>query len=218
MIKINLLPVRAAKKKESAVQQIVLFCFGIGVVLLVCLAVYVVERTKIATAKSDITAANVKITDLKSKIGKLEELKTLKEDVKKKLDVLTQLRKNKSGPAKRLSTLSSVVPDQLWLTSYAETGESIKISGLAVNEELIASFMRGLEASSDFLGVELVVSEQSETAGTKLKKFEITCRLRSSVAAVTPTAPVPPAAATASPVPPVPPAPVAPAAPAAPKK
>lgn len=181
MIKINLLPVRAAKKKETAVQQITIFIIGLFFVLAVILTLYFVKRLQITDTKNDIATANAKINELKSKIGKLEELKTLKEQVKKKLDVLNQLRKNKTGPAQRLATLSDCAPDQLWLTSYSENNSDIKISGLAFNEELIANFMRSLEESVGYTGVELVVSEQKESDGVKYKRFDIVCKLRSSV-------------------------------------
>jgi type IV pilus assembly protein PilN len=180
MIKINLLPVRAAKKKETAVQQISIFCAGVVLVFAVVMIMYFVTRLQISDTQNEIATANNKINELKARIGKLEALKTLKDQVKKKLDVLTQLRKNKSGPAQRLSTLSDITPNQLWLTSYGETGSDIKISGLAFNEELIATFMRSLEASADYSGVELLVSEQKEKDGAKLKYFDISCKLQSS--------------------------------------
>jgi len=181
MIKINLLPVRAAKKKETAVQQIAIFCLGLVVVLAIVVSLYVVKRVQITSAQNDINSANTKIAELKKKIGKLEELKSLKDQVKKKLDVLAQLRKNKTGPAERLATLSDITPEQLWLTGYSENGNDIKLSGIAYTEELIASFMRSLEASRDYTGVELVVSEQTSVGETKLKKFELTCKLKGSV-------------------------------------
>lgn len=180
MIKINLLPIRAAKKRESAVQQIVIFCVSLVLVAAVVITMYVVKRVQISTTQTDIAAATTKINELKKKIGKLEELKALKEQVKKKLDVLSQLRKNKTGPAHRLATLSDITPNQLWLTGYGESGPIIKISGMSTSEELIAAFMRSLEASTDFMGVELVVSEQVDSGGTKLKRFELTCKLRTA--------------------------------------
>jgi len=183
MIKINLLPVRAAKKKETAVQQLAIFGAGVALVLVVTSSFYFVKRLQVANTKEDITTANAKIAELKKKIGKLEELKSLKDQVKKKLDVLALLRANKAGPAQRLATLSDKTPDQLWLTSYTESVSDIKISGLAFNEELIANFMRSLEASSDYMSVELVVSEQSNVAGAKLKKFDLTCKLEPPKAA-----------------------------------
>lgn len=181
MIKINLLPVRAAKKKETAVQQIAIFCVGLVLVLAVIMTMYLVKRLQISDTKTDITTANTKINELKSKIGKLEELKNLKNEVKKKLDILTQLRKNKSGPAQRLAVLSETAPEQLWLTGYSESGSDIKLSGLAFNEELIASFMRSLESSKEYMAVELLVSEQKESDGIKYKRFDISCKLRPSI-------------------------------------
>jgi type IV pilus assembly protein PilN len=188
MIRINLLPVRAAKKKETAVQQIVLAGVAAAIVALIVTSLYLVKRVQISTAKSDISAANTKINELKTKIGKLEELKTLKTQVKQKLDVLSQLRKNKMGPAQRLATLSDSTPDQLWLTGYNEKDSDIRISGIATTEELIATFMKSLESSNDFMAVELVVSEQTESAGTKLKKFEITMKLETPTATLPSTA------------------------------
>jgi len=180
MIKINLLPVRAAKKKETAVQQLSIFGVSILFVLLVVGGMYIYKRGQIEATKTEINNANTKINELKTKIGKLEELKNLKEQVKKKLDVLAQLRKNKTGPAQRLATLSDVTPDQLWLTSYSENGDNIKLSGMAYTEELIAKFMMTLQSSNEYTSVELIVSEQTEISGTKLKKFEISCKLKSA--------------------------------------
>ena len=185
MIKINLLPVRAAKKKETAVQQLTIFGFTVFIVLAVVLTMYIVKRAQITATKNDIAAANSTINELKKKLGKLEELKSLKEQVKKKLDVLTQLRKNKSGPAHRLATLSESTPDQLWLTAYAENGSDIKMSGFAFTEDLIAAFMRSLEASSDYMNVELLVSEQSVLGDNKLKRFDISCKLETAADAAT---------------------------------
>ncbi|MEI6214822.1 MAG: PilN domain-containing protein [Desulfuromonadales bacterium] len=188
MIKINLLPVRAAKKKETAVQQIVIACVVVGVVAAVVMGMWSFKKIQISGVKGQITTANNKINELKSKIGKLEELKTLKEQVKKKLDVLAQLRKNKAGPAQRLVTLSDLTPDQLWLTSYSENNLDVRLSGIAYSEELIAQFMRAMEASSEYTAVELGVSEQIDVSGAKLKKFDVTMKLKAAAV------PAPPAA------------------------
>ena len=170
MIKINLLPVRAAKKKETAIQQIAIAGAVVAVVALIAVSFYIFERMQVASVKNEIAAANKKINDLKAKIGKLEELKTTKEQVRKKLEILAQLRKNKTGPAQRLATLSDLTPEQLWLTSYSELNQDVKISGIAFTEDLIAQYMKALEASKDFMTVELIVSEQVELAGNSAVK------------------------------------------------
>lgn len=173
MIKINLLPVRAAKRKETARQQALILTGALVLVLLVSLGAYSYFLLRISSTKVEIGKAEQELAELKEKIGKIKELEKLKAEVTKKLDVLNRLRSDKTGPVNRLLTLSKTVPDKLWLTSYNESGTSININGIAFTEELIADFMRSIEQSPDFQNVELIVSEQVDVSGMKLKKFEL---------------------------------------------
>jgi type IV pilus assembly protein PilN len=178
MIKINLLPVRAAKKKESINQQLTIAGLSVAGVILVCAAVYFVTTSKISATKEEIVNSEQEIQLLKKKIGEIDNIKKLQAEVKKKLDILSQLRKEKSGPAKRLAQLSDTVPDKVWLTRYSESASTVSISGVAFSEELIAQFMRNLQGSEVFSNIDLQVSEQVEMGGVKTKKFEITCSLQ----------------------------------------
>ncbi len=173
MIKINLLPVRAAKRKETARQQLVILAGSLVLVLLLALAAYSFYLIRINSTKGEIIKAEQELTELKEKIGKIKELEKLKAEVTKKLNVLTQLRREKTGPVNRLLTISQAVPERLWLTSYSENGTTVSLGGIAFTEELIAEFMRRIEQSPDFMAVELVVSQQIMVSGMKLKKFDL---------------------------------------------
>jgi type IV pilus assembly protein PilN len=173
MIRINLLPVRAAKKRETAKQQLAIFVLSMIGVLAVFLVFYTVLVAKTKATKDEVAQSENDLKQMKAKIGEIENIKKLQQAVKKKLDVLNQLRKEKAGPLQRLIALSDAVPDRLWLTKYAENGTSISISGVALNEDLIASFMQKLQATNEFAGVELLVSEQVVISGTKAKRFDM---------------------------------------------
>ncbi|HEY6871489.1 MAG TPA: PilN domain-containing protein [Geobacteraceae bacterium] len=178
MIKINLLPVRAAKKKETAKQQLAIFVVSLVTVVALAAAAYSMELVKIKSAKDDIDKSEKEVQRLKTVIGEIDNIKKLQDEVKKKLEVLNHLRQEKTGPALRLAKLSDATPDKLWLTKYSENNGIVSISGVAVNEELIAEFLRNLQASNDFVNVELQVSEQTEISGIKAKKFDIACVLK----------------------------------------
>ena len=178
MIKINLLPVRATKKKETARQQISIFLLSVVVVLVIALGIYSITLAKISTAKDEISKSEQEIKRLKEKIGEIDNIKKFQAEVKKKLDILAQLRTNKKGPATRLAKLSDAVPEKLWLTKFVESGDKVSLAGVAFNEEIIAAFMRNLQASGEFTNVELLVSEQTEISGMKAKKFDISCALK----------------------------------------
>jgi len=178
MIRINLLPLRASRKKETVRQQVSILVLSIIGVLVVGLSVYGLLLGKISTAKDQIESSENEIKSLKAKIGAIDNIKKLQAEVKKKLDVLSQLRKEKTGPASRLAALSDAVPEKLWLVKYAETGKSVSVSGFAFNEELIALFMRNLQASGAFANVELQVSEQSNVGGLMAKRFDIAFQIK----------------------------------------
>jgi len=178
MVKINLLPVRTSKKKETAKQQIAIFILGISGCVVACAVIYSLTIAKISTTKQEIIKSEEEIAALKVKIGEIDNLKKLQDEVRRKLDVLTQLRKNKTGPATRLAHICDSLPDKVWLTKYAESSASISMAGVAYNEELIAELMRNLMATGDFSNVELLVSEQYEVVGVKAKKFDLVCVLK----------------------------------------
>jgi type IV pilus assembly protein PilN len=178
MIKINLLPVRAAKKKESARQQISILLLSMMAVLVIAFGIYMVTLAKISTAQGEINKSEQEIKRLKEKIGEIDNLKKVQAEVKNKLDILNQLRRDKTGPANRLAKMSDAVPDKLWLTKYTESGNGISLGGIAFNEDLIAAFMRNLVASNEFTNVELLVSEQLDVGGMKAKRFEISCNMK----------------------------------------
>jgi type IV pilus assembly protein PilN len=177
MIKINLLLVRGAKKKETVKQQIIILILFLVITVLIMGGIYFYLLGKISSTKTAITTAESEIQQLKSKIGQIDTIKKLQEDVRKKLDVLNQLRVGKTGPVKRLAALSDAVPDKVWITRYTESGDAVSIGGIAYTEELIADFMRNLEASGQFSLVELLVSEQVDISGIKAKRFDLTCKL-----------------------------------------
>jgi type IV pilus assembly protein PilN len=178
MIKINLLPVRSSKKKETAKQQLAILLLTVAGILAVSFAVYSVTLTKISAAKDDIDISEKEIQSLKAKIGEIDNIKKLQAEVKKKLDVLNQLRKGKTGPASRLAKLSDATPDKLWLTKYAENGANVAISGVALSEDIIADFMHKLQGNDEFANVELQVSEQLDIKGLKAKRFDISYALK----------------------------------------
>lgn len=178
MIRVNLLPVRASKKKETARQQISIAILCVIGVLVVGLALYGMLLAKISTAKTQIESSENELKALKSKIGTIDNLKKLQAEVKKKLDVLNTLRRGKTGPAARLAALSDSVPEKVWLTKYTENGNSVAVSGYALSEELIAIFMKNLQATGAFSNVELQVSEQSETGGVKAKRFDLAFQIK----------------------------------------
>ena len=76
-----------------------------------------------------------------------------------------------------LSDLSHAAPEQVWLLEFKESGGLATISGLGLDDQTIANFMRKLDGSPYFDGVDLVETQQSEQDGVQLKRFVVNARL-----------------------------------------
>lgn len=175
MIRINLLPVRAAQKKEKLRSQISIFILCMILVCIACGSLYVQKTIAINNVKDEIAQINQKNRALTKKIGQVRDFEKKKADLKKKLDVLKALKDGKSGPVHLLDELSTALPDKLWLTKFSEKGGKIKLSGVADNENTVAAFMRNLDASPYYKNIELSVTEQTKVGERKMQKFTLNC-------------------------------------------
>ncbi len=173
MIKINLLPVRATRKKEATQRHLIFFGIGLVLVLLVCVVMYVTKRGEIARLQSDNQDLQEEIDNLKLIIPEVEELEKTKQALEKKKQIISQLRASKMGPVHMLDALATRIPEKLWLTELHQDGNKVKLTGLAINNEVIANFMTDLEQSPYFSNVYLVTIK-AESKKSSLKQFEIT--------------------------------------------
>ena len=176
MIRINLLPVKAAQKKEMLRGQLVILLLSVILVLVACAGVYISIAGKVTAEKEEIARTESEIISLKKAIGEVGRFKNLQKELQGKLDVLEKLKEGQTGPVHLLDELSMSLPEKLWIVSYKESKGSISIQGLGLDEATVAQFLRDLEASPYYRGVELKVIEQATVSGRKLQKFDVTCQ------------------------------------------
>ena len=175
MIRINLLPVRAAQKKEKLRSQLSIFFLCIVLACIGCGALYFQKMTAINGVQDEIATINQQNNKLRKKIGQVKDFEKKKVDLEKKLAILKKLKAGKSGPVHLLDELSTSLPDKLWLTKFKEKGGTINLSGVADNENSVAVFMRNLDDSPYYKNVELAVTEQTKAGDRKMQKFTLNC-------------------------------------------
>ena len=177
MIRINLLPVRAARKKEEVQRQLVVFALLLAAVLLIGVGYLQTQRSSLARVQQENLLLEEEIANLKKIIGEVDEYKAQQALLEKKLQVIASLKANKTGPVHLLDELAIRIPEKLWLESIEESGGRISLRGVSINNEVIATFMNKMEESEYFRDVYLVSIQAREDDEIKLKEFTITCRL-----------------------------------------
>jgi len=177
MIRINLLPVKQAKKRGAGQQQLILFAVvlvGLGLLIFTWNRT---EREKIKVLEAKQTTIKQEMTRLEELIGDITNIQNKKADLKKKLDIINLLKKEKSGPVRILDELSTQIPKKVWLTNLIESNKTLQMSGYATDNKEIAIFLKNLEASKFFTDVRLIKIEQSsdQKSPIPVMSFQIHC-------------------------------------------
>ncbi len=176
MIRINLLPVRAAKKKESVRFQLTVAGLITFLVFSLAIAGYLTVRGEASALSEDITKGNQELAELKKKIGELSKIKEQKRIVEEKLHIIDDLEAARTGPVRLFKGISDSIPERAWLQSLKEESGMIALKGFASDDEVVAEFMRRLQRAN--LGaVELEVAQRTIEKETNADLVAFTIRL-----------------------------------------
>jgi len=173
MIKINLLPVRAARKKEAMRQQLSVAGLSLLLLLIILGGVYWNRVSALSAIKADVSRNESELRTLKKKVGELSRLKEQKKLVMGKLKVVNELKSKKTGPVKLFQYVSEAMPQQVWIEKLKESAKGTTLSGYAASDEVVADFMRGLEKFPALGRVELDVVKKKKKGGVELFSFTI---------------------------------------------
>ena len=177
MIRINLLPFRAARKKENIRRQVSIFMLSLAFLLIV-----LVYYNWNLSNKIDGLNANIKQTqselDKYDKINKeIAEIKKKLSNLKNKMAVMDTLEANRFEPTRLMDAMTQiVVPKRMWFTRLESKDNDLKINGIALDNKTVADFMVRLEQSGLFSEVDLNTRKQKQVQKSNLKSFQISCK------------------------------------------
>src|SRR5207245_2818014 len=146
MIHINLLPVRAKKKREFGQQLIVLFAVVVVGALVGNYLWYRSVDDALAQVDRQIDATRAQIRQLEKTIGEVKTITQDKKALEDKLKVLDALKKGRTGPVKVLDEMSALIPARVWIGDFDEKGGQATIKGNAVAYEDLSAFVQKLKA------------------------------------------------------------------------
>src|SRR5947209_18944549 len=129
MIRINLLPVKAAKKREFGRQQLILFALILVLAAIGNYYWYNRVDSELNRVNADIERTNAEIKQLDKTIGEVRSIKDEKRKLEDKLKILDTLKKGRTGPVKVMDELATIIPQKVWIADYTETGGNVTMTG-----------------------------------------------------------------------------------------
>lgn len=185
MIRVNLLPYRAARIKENIRRQVTIYILS-TLFLILFFGIFPYNPISYVALNKEVKSLRQKRDDRKKELAsyrdttvKIKALEKTKAEIDVKLGKINELKKVKTGPVRLLDDIATSVPkDKLWLTALKENKGILVLEGTAMDNETVADFMNRLKDTRSVRAVELVRTKQKEIKelNLNLKDFALTCQ------------------------------------------
>lgn len=201
MIRINLLPHRAEKRKAQQVQFIAFSVISVilGAVIVGFVHVAIIAQVDYQERRNAYLTKEIAVLD-----KQIDEIKKLREQTKSLLarkTVVENLQSTRSDVVHLLDQMLRILPDGVYLKSLKQTGKKIDLIGYAQSNARVSTLMRSIEDSPWLGKPTLIEIHATGVGGTRLSEFSLNFVLSKQVvpATIPPPAAVKPLPAKGSP-------------------
>ena len=158
MIKINLLPVKEAKRKTTIQNQLVVAVIVLLVVLAGIGYMIFMRKSEISNLQNQQAQKQKELTDLTSVQKKVEQFKKDNENLTQKIDVITGLENGRDWYLQIIDQISETIPREVWIDTLRVSagkggGAQWDLSGGALEKDQISNFMSNMEKKDKFFGI-----------------------------------------------------------------
>jgi len=172
MIRINLLPFRADRKKENIRRQVSIFLLSLAFMLIILFYFNFSLSSEIGNLSTKIKNTQSDL-DKYDKINKeIAEIKKKLDNLKKKMTVMDTLEANRFAPVRLMDTMTQViVSKRMWFTNLKSKDKLVYITGVALDNTTVADFMVRLENSGLFKEVDLKTLKRAKAKKGETSRF-----------------------------------------------
>ena len=194
MIRINLLPHRAEKRKARQIQFYAFSAITLVLATMLVGFVHIVINTQIESQERRNRYLTDQIALLDKQISEIKHLKMEIAALMERKTVVEKLQSTRSDVVHLLDQMLSILPESVYLKSIKQTGNKVDLVGFTQSNARVSTLMRSID-SSQWLESPTLVQISATTAnanGPRLNEFTLNFNLTTQVP-TTPASPVKPA-------------------------
>ncbi len=191
MIRVNLLPHRAEKRKARQLQFIILSVLSLVAAVVVVGLVHVAIITQISYQERRNNYLNQEIAVLNKQIEEIKKLREQTQALLARKTVVENLQATRSDVVHLLDQMLRILPDGVYLKSLKQTGYKIALTGYARSSARVSTLMRAIEDSPWLDSPVLIEVHAVTVGGTRQNEFSLTFNL-TKAAPATASAPAKP--------------------------
>jgi type IV pilus assembly protein PilN len=178
MAKINLLPWRAARRKQRQQEFLTLLGFAAVAAIVISLLIVMYYNGQIdgQTARNQYLTDQIAIVD--KQIDEIKELDKKKEGLLRRKKVIEDLQSNRSMNVHLFDELVRTIPDGVRLSSLNQNGDQLSLEGYAQSNARVSTYMRNLQASGWMAKPDLSIIQVAGADKGLPYKFDLTVTLQ----------------------------------------
>lgn len=186
MIRVNLLPHRAEKRKARQLQFIVFGVISLILGVVLVSFVHVAISTQISYQERRNTFLKQNIAILDKQIAEIKKLREQTQALLARKTVVENLQSTRSDVVHLLDQMLRILPDGVYLKSLKQTGYKIAVVGYAQSSARVSTLMRSIE-DSPWLDTPVLIEVHATTVGgARLSEFSLNFNLTKQAAPATP--------------------------------
>ena len=173
MIRVNLLPHRAARRRRQQQQ----FFIALGMIAFLGVAIWLLVHTTLSRTYQEQLSRNQYLQAEIAKLDKeLEDIKKLKEMTASLLarkKVVETLQSNRSEVVHVLDELARQLPDGIYLKAIKQQGSRVSLNGYTQSQARVSTLMRNLDASPHLENPNLIEIKAVPLGTTRVNEFTL---------------------------------------------
>ena len=173
MVKINLLPWRDERRQQLTKEFYFMLAgaalFAAGVVF--AGNYYFDKSIQIQNGRNSYLQSEIKKLD--EQIVEIEELEKKKAGLLARKEVIEQLQASRTQMVHMFDELVKTIPNGVFLEKINQLGNRISMEGYAQSHSRVSAYMRQLESSDWFQGVDVEFIKVDESIDTHDQKFKL---------------------------------------------
>lgn len=177
MAQINLLPWREARREElkRAFLSILGLVAAAGVVAVLFADRVVNAQIDEQKSRNDYITQNISLLD--KQVEEIRDLQRKRNQLIERMRVIQELQGNRPIIVRVLDQLVRTVPDGVFYTSVASSGQQLSVSGVAESNNRVSSLMRRLDGSDWLANPNLDAVRAAPLYGNQANTFDLTVQV-----------------------------------------
>jgi type IV pilus assembly protein PilN len=182
MMRINLLPHRAERRKARQFQFIALEVISLVVGALAVGFVHLAIDSKISYQERRNQYLNHEIANLDKQISEIKKLREQTQALLARKTVVENLQSTRSDVVHLLDQMLRILPDSVYLRSLKQNGNKIELVGYAQSNARVSTLMRAIEDSPWLDSPTLIEIHATNTKGGRMSQFTLNFNLTKQAA------------------------------------